>query len=63
MFVFIKHYNSNKSSDFTQNECSQDIEIAKGYAETILNSSVDVKAVEMFQLQGRLNKIQKMEWE
>jgi len=63
MFIFIRHYNSSKASDFTQHECGEDIDVAKDYAETILKSSVDIKAVEMYQHQGTVNKIQKMVWE
>lgn len=62
MFVFIQHFKSGKKPEFMQNECSDDIQAAKKYAVTLLNSSVDVKAVEIYNYVGCANKVENIEW-
>jgi hypothetical protein len=62
MFVFIQFYKSNKQPTYTQNECSDDLDAAKAYAETLLNSSVDVREVELYQVVGSVAKVEVAEW-
>lgn len=62
MFVFVQNYKSSKAPTYTMNECSQERDAAQTYAQTLLESSVDVSSVDVFEYIGACEKVEKIQW-
>ena len=60
-YVFITYYKSNKAPTYQQADVDN-MEAAKARAETILNSSVDVSDVSVFEFIAMASKVEVVQW-
>lgn len=59
--VFVTHYKSNKAPTFHQADIANVAE-AKARAETIMNSSVDISDVSVFEFVAMASKVESVQW-
>lgn len=60
-YVFITYYKSNKAPTYQQADVDN-MEAAKARAETIMNSSVDVSDVSIFEFVACATKVETVQW-
>ena len=60
-FVIVQQFKSNKA-DLYQEFAFDDVNDAKNRAKTLLESSVDVKTVSVFQLTAEAFKVESVAW-
>lgn len=59
--VFIQHYRSNKAPTLTSGS-HENLEYAKIHATEIMNNSVDVVKVEVYELAACAEKVEAVQW-
>lgn len=60
-YVFITYYKSNKAPSFHQADIAN-VEEVKARAETIMNSSVDISDVSVFEFIAMASKVETVQW-
>lgn len=60
-YVFVTHYKSNKAPTFQEFEAPS-MEDAKAQAERIMNGSVDVSDVSVYEFLGVASKVEMVQW-
>ncbi len=60
-YVFVTHYKSNKTHTFQEFE-GESMEDARAQAERIMNGSVDVSDVSVYEFAGVASKVEMVQW-
>lgn len=60
-YVFVTHYKSNKAPTFQEFDASS-MEAAKAQAERIMNGSVDVSDVSVYEFLSIASKVEMVQW-